>query len=218
MVQLQAVSKEYSTREGPVRALDGVDLRVGVGEFVVVRGPSGSGKTTLLLTAGGMLRPTQGRIVVAEEDVYRMSARDRARFRARNVGFVFQMYHLVPYLSVVENVWLPAAAGTRGASREDARAMVERFHLGGRENHVPAQLSAGERQRTAIARALLNRPQLVLADEPTGNLDEENAEQIHQHLTAFCAEGGTVIAVTHGSGADQYADRILQLREGRLLQ
>ena len=216
MVRLEGVSKRYPTRHGEVKALDDVSLQVDAGEFAVVRGPSGSGKTTLLLTVGGMLRPTGGRVIAAGNDVFAMGVRERATFRAENIGFVFQMYYLVPYLNVFENVLLPAGAGKNRAGRQEAGELLKRLHLSDREDHRPAELSAGERQRTAIARALFNRPKIVLADEPTGNLDRGNAEEVNRYLAAFCREGGTVIMATHGSLADEHADRIIDLREGRV--
>jgi ABC-type lipoprotein export system ATPase subunit len=214
MVQLENVSKVYRTRRGEVKALDEISLRVEEGQFVVVRGPSGSGKTTLLLVVGGMLRPTKGRVVVVGNDVYAMGERERAKFRAESIGFVFQMFHLVPYLDVIQNVLLPAGVGKNPAGRAEARELLKRLGMSGREYHKPSELSAGERQRTAIARALLNRPKIVLADEPTGNLDPENAAEVIGYLVEFHRGGGTVIVVTHGRVADQYADRIVHLREG----
>lgn len=217
MVKLENVSKVYRTRRGPVKALDDVSFRVDEGEFVVVRGHSGSGKTTLLLTIGGMLKPTEGQVVVNESNVYAMSERERAKFRAETIGFVFQMFHLVPYLSVMENALLPAGVGKR-SGKSEAKQLLERLSMSGREHHKPSELSTGERQRTAIARALLNHPGIILADEPTGNLDPDNAAEVIGYLSEFHRDGGTVIVVTHGSVVDQHADRIVYLREGRIEQ
>lgn len=214
MISLENVSKIYRTRRGQVNALGEVSLEINKGEFVVIRGPSGSGKTTLLMAVGGMLRPTSGRVVVDGNDVYAMSERNRAKFRARNIGFVFQMFHLVPYLNIVENALLPAGAVKNQARKTEAEQLLKRLHISDREYHKPSELSAGERQRTAIARALLNRPGFVLADEPTGNLDPENAAEAIGYLAEFHRDGGTVIVVTHGNMADQYADRVIHLREG----
>ena len=213
MVQLENISKIYKTRRGQVKALDEISFQVREGEFLVVRGPSGSGKTTLLLAIGGMLHPTSGRVIIGDKDIYAMSKRERARFRAENIGFVFQMFHLVPYLNVVENTLL--ASGTR-ANRLEAEKLLERLGMSGREHHKPSELSAGERQRTAIARALLNHPRIILADEPTGNLDPENAAQVIGYLAEFHREGGTVVVVTHGALADQYSDRIIYLQDGQV--
>ena len=218
MLRFENVSKIYRTRRGEVKALDEISLAVQKGEFVVVRGPSGSGKTTLLLTAGGMLRPTRGQAVVNGTDIYAMSDRERAKFRAEHLGFVFQMFHLVPYLSVVENALLATNAGPSRAGRAEARVLLKRLHLSEREHHKPSELSAGERQRTAIARAMLNRPKIILADEPTGNLDPDNAAEVIGYLAEFHRDGGTVIVITPGKVADTHADRIIHLREGRILE
>jgi putative ABC transport system ATP-binding protein len=216
MVSIENVSKIYKTKFNEVKALDDFTLNIEDGEFIVVRGSSGCGKTTLLLTLGGMLRPTRGRIVIDDNDIYAMSIRERAIFRARNIGFVFQMFHLVPYLSLIENVLLPARVGIAHGGKEYGMELVNRLHLLGRERHKPSELSAGEKQRTAIARALLNHPKIILADEPTGNLDPDNAGEVIRYLSEFHHNGGTVIVVTHGTVADQYADRIIHLKEGRI--
>jgi putative ABC transport system ATP-binding protein len=214
IIHLENVSKIYPSRRGEVRSLDDISLDVQEGEFMVVRGPSGSGKTTLLLTIGGMLKPTQGSVIVGENNIYAMGEYKRAKYRALNIGFVFQMFHLVPYLNVIENVSLSFHRSKD--KQKDVEQLLERFRMAGRGYHKPAELSAGERQRTAIARALLNRPRIVLADEPTGNLDPENAAEVVGYLSEFHHNGGTVIVVTHGSVADQHADRIIHLREGRI--
>jgi len=217
MIELSGVTRIYRRAGGEVRALDGVDLRVEPGEFVAIKGPSGSGKSTLLLTLGGMVRPSEGRVVVAGTDLYALAPGERARFRAENIGFVFQLFHLVPYLNVLENVLVPAlASGDSGERRARALALVERFGLADRLDHRPAELSIGERQRVAMARALLNRPKIVLADEPTGNLDPDNATEIMNYLSEFQREGGTVLVVTHEELAARYAHRTLHLREGRI--
>ncbi len=199
-----------------LKSLDGVDREIRTGEFVVIRGPSGSGKTTLLLAIGGMLRPSSGRIHVDGRDVYALSEAARSAFRGETIGFVFQMFHLVPYLTLLENVLLAARDRTGGRAVSLAREHLDRFGLSGRHGHRPSQLSAGERQRCAIARALLNRPRVLLADEPTGNLDPENAAAVVDCLAAYHEEGGTVVLVTHGTTADSRADRVLTLRKGRL--
>jgi len=199
-----------------VKALRHIDLEIRRGEFIVIRGPSGCGKTTLLLTLGGMLRPTRGTVMVDDRDLYALPAHERNLFRAGRIGFVFQMFHLVPYLTVLENIELagsgPAPAG--GTSR--GHALLESFGLSHRAHHLPGELSAGERQRTAIARAMYHQPTFLLADEPTGNLDPENAGEVFRHFREFHRQGGTVVVVTHGPTADPFADRVLRLREGAL--
>jgi ABC-type lipoprotein export system ATPase subunit len=218
MIQLTEVSKTYSTKKGPLGALKGLTLDIAQGEFVAVRGPSGCGKTTLLLMVGGMLRPSCGSVKVEGRDLYSLSVAERAAYRAGEVGFVFQMFHLVPYLSVLENVLLSqsGADGRRNVDRKAAAEILEKFGLAPRLTHKPAELSAGEKQRTALARALVGKPKILLADEPTGNLDPDNADQVFQHMSEFHRAGGTVIVVTHGTTADPYADRVVFLREGHL--
>ncbi len=215
MIELVNVSKVYRTDSGEVRALDDVTLSVAPGEFVTVRGPSGSGKSTLLLTIGGMIRPTEGRVLAGGQDVYMMSSRQRGRLRADTIGFVFQMFYLVPYLSALENVLVPTLARP-GTGRQDAMALLTRLQLADRLDHRPAELSTGERQRVALARALLNSPQIILADEPTGNLDPDNARQVMSYLAEFHHEGGTVLVVTHDPLADQYAQRMLLMDRGQV--
>ena len=216
MIRCEQISKRFRPRGTDVEALDDISLHLDQGEFVVARGPSGSGKTTLLLTIGGMLRPTSGCVMVNDSDIYAMSERSRARFRADHIGFVFQMFHLVPYLSVVENVLLAGGTAAKRADRARAQELLERLGLLERRYHTPAELSAGERQRTAIARALLNRPKVILADEPTGNLDPDSAAEVFRALASFHHQGGTVLVVTHGVAAHRYAQRIVHLRKGRL--
>lgn len=216
MVILESVSKSYSTSQGEVEALREVTLSVEKGEFVVLCGPSGSGKTTLLMAIAAMLRPTGGKIRIEDRDLYTMSLRERARFRAENIGFVFQMFHLVPYLNVVENVVLGAEAAGRSGGEVQARQLLERLGLDGRAHHRPSQLSAGEKQRAAIARALFNRPKIILADEPTGNLDQDNATSVLGHLSDFHRNGGTVVLATHGERAEQYADRVVYMSDGKI--
>jgi ABC-type lipoprotein export system ATPase subunit len=217
LIHFENVSKIYRTRRGAVKALDDVSFQVKEGGFVVIRGPSGGGKTTLLLTAGGMLRPTKGRVMVDGNDIYAMNEPKRAKFRTENIGFVFQMFHLVPYLNVIENVLL-ASNGMRRkpVNREEARELLKRLGLFEREHHLPSELSVGQKQRTAIARALFNQPKTILADEPTGNLDPKNAAEVIGYLADFHRHGGTVVIVTHGGAADKYADCVINLGEGRI--
>lgn len=216
MVRFHHVSKIYGANRDEVKSLDQLDLEVKPGEFIAIRGPSGCGKTTLLLTAGGMLRPTSGQVTVDNQDLYALGSRARAQFRARKIGFVFQMFHLVPYLSARENVLLAAGPHADRSKRDQADALLTRFGLAPRARHHPAALSTGERQRAAIARALLNQPKLILADEPTGNLDPENAGEVFRYLQEFHRAGGTVIVVTHGTAVDAFAERIVEMRSGAI--
>lgn len=211
MIQLESVSKTYDGPQGLVEALRGLSLAVSPGEFVAVRGPSGCGKSTLLMIVGGLTRPTAGQVVVAGEDLASASQAALTTFRARKVGFVFQMFHLLPYLTVMENVAAAALPGDNGSAVSRARELLVQFGLEHRLYHRPAELSAGERQRTAVARAVLNRPPLVLADEPTGNLDPASAAGVLDLLRAYRQEGGTVLLVTHSEQAATYADRTITM-------
>jgi putative ABC transport system ATP-binding protein len=218
LLQLEHVNKVYHRNHHEIRALDDVSLELNPGEFVAVCGPSGCGKTTLLLTIGGLLAPDSGRITLDGEDPYRMNPNARAEFRGRSIGFVFQQFHLVPYLSVLDNVLAPALAVPRpdGEVRARALQLIEHFGLTDRQSHVPSELSSGERQRTALARALLHQPKLLLADEPTGNLDRESAEVVLGHLKEFAEQGGAVLLVTHDDRAVTYAQRVIPIRAGRI--
>lgn len=205
ILTLENVSKTYRRRGGEsVAALRDLSLTVRAGECCVVRGPSGSGKSTLLLAAGGLLQPEQGRVDVLDTDLYARSPEERAVFRARNIGYVFQQFHLIPFLSVRDNVLAPTLAVPDFQEWDRADELITLFGLSHRRDHPPAELSTGERQRVALARALLHRPRLLLADEPTGNLDDRNAEIVIGHLTEFARRGGAVLVATHDRrmGAD----------------
>jgi ABC-type lipoprotein export system ATPase subunit len=214
MIEVKNLCKTYSGRGNKVVALDNVSLAVNAGEFVAVQGPSGCGKTTLLLAAGALLLPSSGSVNVDGQDPYALSSENRARFRGTTIGFVFQQFHLVPYLSVAENILAASLAGPANGAGERANALIDRFQLTGRARHVPAELSVGERQRVALARALLNQPKVLLADEPTGNLDGENAEIVLGHLAEFAKQGGSVLLVTHDARAGRYAARTVLMRQG----
>ncbi len=216
MIQLENVSKVFATPRGEVRALDDVSLQIGEGEFVAICGASGCGKSTLLSLAGGLALPTAGRVTVAGQGVSQMSAAERAAFRADHLGFVFQLFHLLPYLSVVDNVLVAATRQTRATARQRGCELLERFGLGDRLSHRPGELSVGQRQRVAMARALLNRPRLLLADEPTGNLDPANAAALLDLLSEYQREGGTVLLVTHEAYAAERAQRTVTMHEGRI--
>jgi len=214
--KVENITKIYHTSNKQIRALDEVSLQVNTGEFVVVEGPSGSGKSTLLLTAGSLLTPDEGQILIDGQNPYALSSDERAKFRAEKIGFVFQQFHLIPYLSVLENILTPSILTKGKNSHEDAMQLIKRFGLTERVHHVLAELSTGERQRTALARAFINSPNLILADEPTGNLDRENAEIVIKSLVEFANMGGSVFLVTHDAYAVQYATRSLHLENGRM--
>ena len=217
MIRCDEVTKIFRKNGSEVTSLDRFTAKVAEGEFVAVRGPSGSGKTTLLLTLGGMQRPSAGSVQLAGRDLYALSPAERARLRSSEIGFVFQMFHLVPYLDLLANVLLACPGKPSAEVRQRASGLMDELGLADRASHRPGELSAGERQRLAVARALLNRPKLILADEPTGNLDPENAAEVIRHLAEFHRAGGTVVLVTHGAVADAHADRTLRLEQGRLV-
>lgn len=217
MIRLEGLRKVFRTRRGDVTALDDVDLIVDRGQYIAVRGPSGCGKSTLLSMVGGLALPTAGRALVADQPISDMTAAQRAQFRSENVGFVFQMFHLLPYLSVLDNILIAAQPGKRQEMRSRAEELLERFQLNDRETHRPGQLSVGQRQRVAMARALLNQPQLLLADEPTGNLDPETAAGLLDLLSEFQQQGGTILLVTHDDRAAERAERVIRMDQGRIL-
>jgi len=216
-LQLSQLTKTFRADGREVHALDAVSLQVEPGEFVAVQGRSGCGKSTLLLIAGGLLAPDRGSVRIDDVDPYALSAEARSQWRAARIGFVFQQFHLVPYLSVLDNVTTPSLAVKIPNVQARAKELLERFGLTDRSHHVPSQLSTGERQRTALARALLASPQLILADEPTGNLDRENADSVLESLAEFSRGGGAVLMVTHDPSAVARADRTLTLQAGRLV-
>ena len=217
MLEFKNVSKWFNGTQGRVMALKEISFSVRPGELLAVRGPSGCGKTTLLLTAGGLLRPSDGRISLDGQDPYALSPETRSRLRARMIGFVFQQFHLIPYLTVRQNIMTASLAVPLKEASERARQLISRFGLDDRAEHVPAKLSTGERQRTAMARALLNEPKIILADEPTGNLDEDNAQTVFGYLSQYVSDGGCVLLVTHDARAAAHATRSLQMSNGRLI-
>ena len=218
MLALQSVSKTYTHRGRTVKALDNATLEVQNGDFVAVVGASGSGKSTLLLTLGGMLSPASGRVLVDDQSLYDMSTDKRAELRRKKIGFVFQTFNLVPYLTALENVQVPLLlAGIDGhAQQERASALLTRLGLADRLDHKPSELSVGQQQRVALARMLANDPAVVLADEPTGNLDPDTSGQIIDFLAEINGEGRTVVMVTHDMRAAERAKRILKLVDGTI--
>ncbi|BBX94428.1 ABC transporter ATP-binding protein [Mycolicibacterium boenickei] len=219
VLQLENVTKTYRTGDEQVRVLDGIDFSLHAGEFVVVTGPSGSGKSTLLHLAGGLDEPDNGTVTVAGRDVWAMSTGARAAFRRRNLGFVFQFFNLVPTLSAIENVSLPLVLDGVPARSADARALqlLHRVGLGDRARHRPAEMSGGQMQRVAVARALVAEPSIILADEPTGNLDSHSSIGVLDLLRAMSEEDGTaVVLVTHDRTAAGYGTREVHLVDGRV--
>ncbi len=221
LVDLKDIVKIYTLGEVEVRALDGVSLAIGAGEFVAVMGPSGSGKSTLMNIIGCLDRPTSGRYVLDGIDASALDKNQRAEVRNSKIGFVFQNFNLLARTTALENVELPLLYSDRLTTaherRERALDMLARVGLGGREGHRPSQLSGGQQQRVAIARALVTDPAILLADEPTGNLDSRVSEEIMAILQELNEQGRTVIAITHETDIAQFARRIVAFRDGRIV-
>jgi putative ABC transport system ATP-binding protein len=211
LVQVEHLEKRFDT----VRALDHVSFEVEAGEWIAIMGPSGSGKTTLINILGGLDHPTSGRVVVDGMEIGQLGERALTRYRSDKIGFVFQQFHLVPYLTALENVML-AQYFHSITDENDASEALRRVGLEGRLEHLPSQLSGGEQQRVAIARALINHPKLILADEPTGNLDEENEVTILNLFHELHSAGHTILVVTHSQAIGNLADRRIELEHGRL--
>lgn len=216
-IRLVGVSKSYRKGGETVHALSTASLEIGERGMVAIVGPSGSGKSTLLHMMGGMDEPSEGEVVVAGQTVNHLTQQQLTQFRRQTVGFVFQTFNLIPNLTALENVTLPMEfnAVPKGERNDRARALLERFNLGQRMNHRPRELSGGEMQRVAIARAVANEPQVVLADEPTGNLDSRSGQIVYELLREIAAER-TVIVVTHSEEMARLADRVIHIRDGQL--
>lgn len=212
--------KEYRTGENiSLQVLKGVDVEVKAGEFVVIVGPSGSGKSTLLHLLGGLDRPTEGKVYFGEKDIFRFSEDELARFRNKSLGFVFQFHHLLPEFTALENVAMPGLiqGGTKKSVYRRAEAILSEVGLFERMDHKPNALSGGEQQRVAVARALMNEPQIVLADEPSGNLDEESGLKLHKLLVSLCENRGlSFLIATHNPDLSKRAHRVLKLGDGKL--
>jgi putative ABC transport system ATP-binding protein len=211
VVQVEQLEKHY----GDVRALDRISFEVKTGEWIAIMGPSGSGKTTLINILGGLDHPTAGRVVVDGLEIGNLGEKELTRYRADKIGFVFQQFHLVPYLTALENVMLAQYFHSITDEKEAAEAL-KRVGLGDRLDHVPSALSGGEQQRVAIARALINQPKVILADEPTGNLDEANEAVVLKLLRELHDAGHTILVVTHSQAIGNLADRRVELEHGRL--
>ncbi len=216
LLVVRDVVKSFARRGGALRVLDGAGLSASDGEFIAIQGASGCGKTTLLLALGTLQRPDSGIISIDGVEPYACSPNARAVFRARAIGFVFQQFHLIPYLNVRDNVLVSSLGAEMDDAGARADALLERFGLTPRRAHLPAELSSGERQRTALARAMLHHPVLLLADEPTGNLDSDNAGIVLSALREYASEGHIVVMVTHNPHAADAAQRIMHLSNGRL--
>lgn len=216
MIELKNITKNYTRGAETVHALDGVDLSINGGEFVSIVGPSGSGKTTLLHILGCLDRPTAGTMTIDGKAVEDLPEADLVRIRREKIGFIFQQFHLIPGLSVCDNIALPLHFSRRPRDREKILALIKKVGLSHRANHHPDQLSGGEMQRVAVARAMVNDPEVIFADEPTGNLDTENSEKIYSLLASLNAGGLSIVMVTHNPELASRAHRIVSLRDGRI--
>ncbi|MDA0659634.1 MAG: ABC transporter ATP-binding protein [Planctomycetota bacterium] len=219
ILEVDSLTKSYTFNGAIVPAVHNVSFSLTAGEFVAIRGRSGCGKSTLLLAAGGLLVPDAGHVTVLGRDIYAMRPRHRAAYLASSVGFVFQGFHLVPYLTVLENLLAPRLAltsRTTASDRREAEVLLQELGLTARQHNRPHQLSVGERQRVAVARALTNRPSLLLADEPTGNLDPENSHQVVTQLRRFSDQGGAVLMVTHHNQNSAEFDRTFEMDAGEI--
>ena len=219
ILKVENLTKTYGSGENLVHAVDDVSFSVEKGEFVAIVGASGSGKSTLLHLIGGVDRPTSGNIFVDGNDISKMNDDKLAVFRRRQVGIVYQFYNLIPILTVEENITLPCDLDGRGVDRERLEMILDSFGLRARRKHLPNQLSGGQQQRTSIARALINNPSLVLADEPTGNLDSKSSEEVMSMLK-MCNQsyGQTVIMITHNLDIAKQADRIITISDGKIVE
>ena len=219
ILKVEHLSKIYGQGENEVRALDDVSFSVEKGQFVAIIGPSGSGKSTLLHILGGVDHPTSGKVYLEGQDVFAQNEEQLAIFRRRQVGLIYQFYNLIPVLDVTENITLPVLLDGRKVNRERLQKLLETLNLTDRAHHLPNQLSGGQQQRVSIGRALMNAPAVVLADEPTGNLDSKNSQEIVELLKKSNREyGQTLIVITHDESIALQADRILAIEDGRIIR
>ncbi|MCC0784638.1 ABC transporter ATP-binding protein [Clostridioides sp. ES-S-0108-01] len=215
ILRVENLTKSYGKNETKVDAIKNVSLSIEKGEFIAITGPSGSGKSTLLHLLGGVDRPTSGKVYINDVDIYNLKTKDLAIFRRRNIGLIYQFYNLIPVLNVKENILLPAELDNRDIDKEYLNDLMKTLGLNDREKHLPNQLSGGQQQRTSIGRALINRPSIVLADEPTGNLDSKNSKEILELLKLSVKKyNQTLIMITHDKNIALQADRIIGIEDG----
>ena len=215
LLRVENLSKSYGKGEAKVDALKNINLSIKKGEFIAIVGPSGSGKSTLLQLLGGVDKPTSGNVFINDINIYDLKEKDLAIFRRRNVGLIYQFYNLIPVLTVKENILLPAELDNRKIDKEYLEDLLKTLDLKERENHLPSELSGGQQQRTSIGRALINRPSIVLADEPTGNLDSKNSKEIVELLKVSVKKyNQTLIMITHDTNIALQADRVITIEDG----
>lgn len=216
IITIKKIVKSYGMGEGIVHALDGVDLEIAAGELVAVVGVSGSGKSTLLHMIGGMDSPTAGSVFFNGKDISKYSKKQKAKYRCENVGIVFQNFKLIEELNVRENIIMPVLIARKKVDEDYYNALVEMLGLSERQSHLPSELSGGQKQRVAIARALINKPELLLADEPTGNLDKKNSEEIMQIFLDIHKQGKTIVLVTHDREIAERCQRQIEMSDGKI--
>lgn len=215
LLRVENLSKSYGKGEAKVDALKNINLSIKKGEFIAIVGPSGSGKSTLLHLLGGVDKPTSGNVFINDINIYDLKEKDLAIFRRRNVGLIYQFYNLIPVLTVKENILLPAELDNRKIDKEYLEDLLKTLDLKERENHLPSELSGGQQQRTSIGRALINRPSIVLADEPTGNLDSKNSKEIVELLKVSVKKyNQTLIMITHDTNIALQAGRVITIEDG----
>lgn len=216
IITIKKIVKSYGMGEGIVHALDGVNLEIAAGELVAVAGASGSGKSTLLHMIGGMDSPTAGSVFFNGKDISKYSKKQKAKYRCENVGIVFQNFKLIEELNVRENIIMPVLIARKKVDEDYYNALVEMLGLSERQSHLPSELSGGQKQRVAIARALINKPELLLADEPTGNLDKKNSEEIMQIFLGIHKKGKTIVLVTHDREIAEQCQRQIEMSDGKI--
>ncbi|MDB4436052.1 ABC transporter ATP-binding protein [Akkermansiaceae bacterium] len=218
MIEAKNIHRSYYLAKKELPVLRGIDLKIEAGEKIFLCGPSGAGKTTLMYTLAGLEKPNEGSVGIADTDFYTQSSGNQARLRNEKIGYIFQNYFLLPELTAIENVLVPGMIGGK-ADREKAKAALERVGLGERIDHLPAELSGGEQQRVAIARALVNDPAIIFADEPTGNLDSKNGDEVMKILLDVVAEkNATLVVVTHDDNLAKLGDRVLVIKDGKIAE
>lgn len=219
IVRVENISKIYGSGQSEVRALDNVSFSINQGEFIAIIGPSGSGKSTLLHILGGVDKPTSGEVYVNGQAVFKQNDEQLAIFRRRQVGLVYQFYNLIPVLNVEENITLPVLMDHREVNYQHLQDLIQTLGLQGREKHLPNQLSGGQQQRVSIGRALMNSPAIMLADEPTGNLDSKNSQEIVQLLKQSNARyKQTLVVITHDENIALQADRVIVIEDGKIVR
>ncbi|MDB2072204.1 MULTISPECIES: ABC transporter ATP-binding protein [Clostridium] len=219
VIKTENLSKVYGKEGNKVVALDNVNIEIEKGEFVAIVGASGSGKSTLLHQVGGVDRPTSGKVIIDNEDIYKLKEEKLAIFRRRKIGFVFQSFNLIPVLSVEENIKMPALLDHQKVDKEYFKDLVKTLGISDRLNHLPSELSGGQQQRVAIARALINKPAIILADEPTGNLDSETSKEIMEMLKLSVRKyNQTAIVITHDLSIAENADRVIKIKDGKVIE